>query len=94
MLAQYQRAPAVTRERMYLDTMESVYKHSRKVLMQTKGGNNVIYLPLDKLAPPVAVPPAPSAPASGVPSPSASPAPDSQGGVLPPQDPARARGAL
>ena len=87
-LAQYQRAPAVTRERMYLDTMESVYKHSRKVLMQTKGGNNVIYLPLDKLAPPIAAPPAPSTPPSGVPT------PDSQGAAVPPQDPARARGVL
>ena len=48
-LAQYEHAPAVTRERMYLDTMENVYKNSRKVIVDTKGGNNMIYLPLDKL---------------------------------------------
>ncbi|HUX73763.1 MAG TPA: FtsH protease activity modulator HflK [Steroidobacteraceae bacterium] len=47
--AQYQRAPAVTRERMYLGTMEEVYKNARKVLVDTKGANNVMYLPLDKL---------------------------------------------
>ncbi len=48
-LAQYEHAPAVTRERMYLDTMENVYKNSRKVIVDTKNGNNMMYLPLDKL---------------------------------------------
>jgi membrane protease subunit HflK len=48
-LAQYERAPAVTRERMYLETMENVYKNSRKVIVDTKGGNNMMYLPLEKL---------------------------------------------
>jgi membrane protease subunit HflK len=48
-LAQYEHSPAVTRERMYIDTMENVYKNSRKVLMDTKNGNNMMYLPLDKL---------------------------------------------
>ncbi len=48
-LAQYQKAPAVTRERMYLETMENVYKNSRKVIVDSKGGNNVMYLPLDKI---------------------------------------------
>jgi membrane protease subunit HflK len=48
-LAQYERAPAVTRERMYLDTMENVYKNSRKVVVDTKNGNSMMYLPLDKL---------------------------------------------
>ncbi len=48
-LEQYDRAPAVTRERMYLDTMGNVYKNSRKVLIDTKNGNNMMYLPLDKL---------------------------------------------
>ena len=90
-LAQYQHAPAVTRERIYLDTMESVYKRSRKVLMQTKGGNNVIYLPLDKPGAPVAAPPAQNAPAADAP---ATPAPDGQGTLVQPPDPARARGVL
>ena len=47
-LAQYQKAPKVTRERMYLETMENVYKNARKVVVDTKGGN-VMYLPLDKI---------------------------------------------
>jgi modulator of FtsH protease HflK len=48
-LAQYERAPAVTRERMYLEAMENVYKNSRKVILDAKSGNNMMYLPLDKL---------------------------------------------
>ena len=48
-LAQYKQAPGVTRERMYLETMENVYKNSRKVIVDAKGGNNVMYLPLDKI---------------------------------------------
>jgi membrane protease subunit HflK len=48
-LNQYEHAPAVTRERMYLETMENVYKNSRKVIVDTKGSNNMMYLPLEKL---------------------------------------------
>ena len=48
-LGQYEHAPAVTRERMYIDTMENVLKNSRKVVVDLKNGNNVMYLPLDKL---------------------------------------------
>jgi modulator of FtsH protease HflK len=48
-LSQYEHAPAVTRERMYLETMENVYKNSRKVIVDTKTGNSLMYLPLDKL---------------------------------------------
>jgi modulator of FtsH protease HflK len=49
-LNQYEHAPAVTRERMYLETMENVYKNSRKVIVDVKGGNsNMFYLPLEKL---------------------------------------------
>src|SRR6202040_3668726 len=48
-LNQYEHAPAVTRERMYLETMENVYKNSRKVIVDTKGGSNMMYLPLEKL---------------------------------------------
>jgi membrane protease subunit HflK len=51
-LAQYEHAPAVTRERMYLETMENVYKNSRKVIVDTKNGNSMMYLPLDKLIAP------------------------------------------
>ncbi|HEV7608882.1 MAG TPA: FtsH protease activity modulator HflK [Steroidobacteraceae bacterium] len=46
----YENAPAVTRERLYIETMESVLKASRKVLIDSKSGNgNMLYLPLDKL---------------------------------------------
>jgi membrane protease subunit HflK len=48
-LTQYEKAPAVTRKRLYLESMESVLGQSSKVLVDTKGGNNLLYLPLDKL---------------------------------------------
>jgi membrane protease subunit HflK len=47
--AEYQRAPAVTRERLYLETMEEVLGKSSKVLVDVKGSGNMLYLPLDKL---------------------------------------------
>lgn len=46
---QYSKAPAVIRERMYLDTMQHIYANTTKVFVDSKSGNNVIYLPLDKL---------------------------------------------
>ncbi|HQU14737.1 MAG: HflK protein [Chromatiales bacterium 21-64-14] len=49
MLKAYRKAPAVTRERLYLDTMQSVLGNSTKVLLDVKSGNNVFYLPLDRL---------------------------------------------
>ena len=49
MLEVYQRAPAVTRERMYLQAMETVLSSTNKILVDTKGGNNMMYLPLDQL---------------------------------------------
>jgi membrane protease subunit HflK len=48
-LAQYEKAPEVTRKRLYLETMESVMGQSSKVLVDTKDSNNLLYLPLDKL---------------------------------------------
>jgi modulator of FtsH protease HflK len=50
LLAEYERAPGVTRERLYIETIERVLKNSRKVLLDTKGdGSNLVYLPIDKL---------------------------------------------
>jgi membrane protease subunit HflK len=49
LLPEYLRAPQVTRERLYLETVESIYASSKKVLIDTKGNGNMIYLPLDKL---------------------------------------------
>ncbi|WP_246071577.1 FtsH protease activity modulator HflK [Inhella inkyongensis] len=48
-LAEYQKAPAVTRDRLYIDTMAQVYANVSKVMVETKSGSNLLYLPLDKL---------------------------------------------
>jgi membrane protease subunit HflK len=50
LLTAYEKAPNVTRERLYIETVESVLRNSRKVIIDSKGGNgNMIYLPLDKM---------------------------------------------
>jgi membrane protease subunit HflK len=49
LLLEYQKAPDVTRQRLYLDTVETVLSSTNKVMLDAKGGNNVMYLPLDKL---------------------------------------------
>lgn len=46
---EYSMAPAITRERMYISTIEQVYANASKVLVDTSDGNNMIYLPVDKL---------------------------------------------
>ena len=48
-LTEYTKAPAVTRERIYIDTMQQVYTSTSKVMMDSKGSGNLLYLPLDKL---------------------------------------------
>lgn len=48
-LVEYQKAPAVTRDRMYLETMQQIFSNTTKVMVDTKNGNNLLYLPLDKL---------------------------------------------
>lgn len=47
--AEYQKAPQVTRDRMYLDTMQQIYGNVTKVLVDSKQGSNLLYLPLDKI---------------------------------------------
>ena len=47
--AEYQKAPQVTRQRIYLDTMQTVMNNTSKILVDQKGGNSLLYLPLDKL---------------------------------------------
>ena len=47
LLAEYQKAPEVTRLRLYLDTMQTVFEKTNTVLFDVKGGNNMIYLPID-----------------------------------------------
>jgi membrane protease subunit HflK len=49
LLKEYAKAPEITRERLYLDMMESVLNNSSKIMVDVEGGNNLLYLPLDKL---------------------------------------------
>ncbi|MBI2724704.1 MAG: FtsH protease activity modulator HflK [Polaromonas sp.] len=48
-LAEYQKAPQVTRDRMYIDTMQQVYTNVTKVMVESRQGSNLLYLPLDKI---------------------------------------------
>jgi modulator of FtsH protease HflK len=65
-LTEYQKAPQVTRDRLYLETMQAVYSNVSKVMVDSRSGSNLLYLPLDKLMQQsgVATPPAPAAPVS------------------------------
>ena len=49
LLTEYQKAPEVTRKRLYIDAIEQVMTNSTKILVDTESGNNMLYLPLDKL---------------------------------------------
>ncbi|MDB5889842.1 MAG: hflK [Polaromonas sp.] len=48
-LTEYQKAPQVTRDRMYIDAMQQVYGNVTKVLVDSRQGSNLLYLPLDKI---------------------------------------------
>jgi membrane protease subunit HflK len=48
-LDEYKKAPVVTRDRMYIDTMQQVYSNVSKVMVDSRNGSNLLYLPLDKL---------------------------------------------
>jgi len=70
-LAEYQKAPAVTRDRIYIDTMQQIYSNVTKVMVDSRNGSNLLYLPLDKLmqqaaSGSAAAAPLPGAAASGV----------------------------
>ncbi|NNE37341.1 MAG: protease modulator HflK, partial [Gammaproteobacteria bacterium] len=49
LLTEYERAPAVTRERLYLETMQQVLSNTSKVLLDSEGNNSLMYLPIDKI---------------------------------------------
>lgn len=53
LLPEYQRFPRVTRDRLYMDALQQVYENTPKVLVDVTGGNNLMYLPLDKLIAPL-----------------------------------------
>ena len=48
-LAEYQKAPGVTRDRMYLETMQEIFANTTKLMVDTRNNSNLLYLPLDKL---------------------------------------------
>jgi protease FtsH subunit HflK len=49
LLTEYKKAPEVTRQRLYIDAVEDVMSNSSKVMVDVEGGNNMLYLPLDKI---------------------------------------------
>lgn len=81
-LTEYQKAPAVTRDRMYLETMQQIFTNTTKMMMDAKSGNNLLYLPLDKLIAQTGAAPSGAAgasaaaakPAEAAPAPAAAPA--------------------
>lgn len=77
LLGEYVKAPEVTRQRLYIDAMEQVLGKTNTVMVDVKGGNNMLYLPLDKLVKPAAVEPhevpAPAAVANNHPTRAATP---------------------
>ncbi|MDB5873881.1 MAG: hflK [Ramlibacter sp.] len=75
-LAEYQRAPQVTRDRMYIDAMQQIYTNVTKVMVDSKQGSNLLYLPLDKIMQQVSQGGAaidPAVPSAGAPSSAAIP---------------------
>jgi len=50
-VSEYAKAPSVTRERLYIEMMEQVLSSTTKIFVDQKGGNNILYLPIDKLVP-------------------------------------------
>ena len=46
---EYKKAPGVTRDRLYIDTMQQVFSNVSKVMVDSRSGSNLLYLPLDKL---------------------------------------------
>ena len=82
-LAEYSKAPEVTRNRMYLETLQHVYANTSKVMLDAKGSGNLLYLPLDKLMQAAAVTAA--QPAELAPTPRAAPSPAAVQAEAPPQ---------
>ena len=90
-LAEYEKAPQVTRERLYLETMQQILSNTSKIIVDQKGGNNLLYLPLDKLMQMTRAGPPVSAQGSDVPLPRmATPAAEPAAARRPPP-PTRAR---
>jgi membrane protease subunit HflK len=71
-LTEYEKAPGVTRDRLYIETMQQVYSNVTKVMVDSKAGSNLLYLPLDKLLQQSGLPAA-AAPAALTATPAAAP---------------------
>lgn len=63
-LAEYQKAPQVTRDRMYLDAMQQIFSNVTKVMVDSRQGSNMLYLPLEKIMQMSGAPATPDAPAA------------------------------
>ena len=74
-LTEYSKAPAVTRERIYIETMQSVLSSTSKIMMDYRGQGNLLYLPLDKIMQNAGAPGAEAAPPRATPEPPADAAP-------------------
>jgi membrane protease subunit HflK len=93
-LSEYQKAPAVTRDRLYLETMQQVYSNVTKVMVDSRAGSNLLYLPLDRLLQQSAGPAPAAAPGGAVtvvPSPAAVDPSGTQSVDIRSRDGARAR---
>ena len=88
-LSQYEKAPEVTRQRLYLDAQEQILSSVSKVVVDQKGGGNMLYLPLDKLMATTA--PAAAAPAPAVTPPTPGPSENAEGGAQRSRDAFRSR---
>lgn len=74
-LSEYQKAPGVTRDRLYVDAMRSLYANVTKVMIDAKSNSNLLYLPLDKLIAQTAAATAPAGAAAAAPTPVPEPQP-------------------
>ncbi|HWM41539.1 MAG TPA: protease modulator HflK, partial [Burkholderiales bacterium] len=70
-LTEYAKAPAVTRERIYIETMQAVLTSTSKIMMDYRGSGNLLYLPLDKIMQNAGAPGAEAAPPRATPEPPA-----------------------
>lgn len=91
-LTEYQKAPQVTRNRMYLDAMQQIYGGVNKVLIDSRSGGNLMYLPLDKIMQSAGAPISPDA-GNATQSPAGTSAPAAPATTVPPAIDTRARDA-
>ncbi len=89
-LTEYQKAPAVTRDRLYIETMQQVYSNVTKVMIDSRTGSNLLYLPLDRLLQQAGAAPA-GAPLALVPAPTDTATPPAAAGDIRSRDGTRTR---